>query len=57
MSTVAGCGGAIWPITVRSGPALVTSTSMVMSPAAKETRRWPDEPRTSEASSASTSES
>jgi hypothetical protein len=57
MSTVAGCGGAIWPITVRSGPALVTSTSMVMSPAAKETMRCPDEPRTSEASSASTSES
>jgi hypothetical protein len=57
MSTVARCGGTIWPMTVRPGPALVTSTSMVIPPAAKETRRWPGEPRTNDTSSASTSES
>jgi len=57
MSTVARCGGAIWPMTDRPGPALVTSTSMVIPPTAKETRRCPGVPRTSDASSASTSES
>jgi len=57
MSTVARCGGAIWPMTDRPGPALVTSTSMVSPPTAKETKRWPGGPRTSDASSASTSES
>ena len=31
-------------MTVRPAPALVTSTSMVSPPTAKETRRWPGEP-------------
>jgi len=44
-------------MTVRPAPALVTSTSMVSPPTAKETKRWPGGPRTSDASSASTSES
>src|SRR5215467_11432743 len=57
MSTVARCGGAICPITVRPGPALVTSRSMVIPPTAKDTRRWSAGPRTSVAASASSSES
>jgi len=44
-------------MTLRPGPALVTSTSMVIPPAAKEIMRWSAGPRTSEASSASSSES
>src|SRR5215831_11579137 len=57
MSTTPRCGGTIWPMTVRSGPAEVTSTSMVSPPPVNETSRRSGTPRTSEASSASSSES